>query len=256
MSKRLISWFSCGAASAVATKLAIQDFGADAVEVIRQDTGSEHPDNERFMQDCEEWFGKKVRVVRSEKYASTWEVFEARKYLAGVAGAPCTSELKRIPAEKCIDFGVNQQTEIFGYTAEERERFGKWMENNNERIAVAPLIERGLTKDDCIGMIDRAGIEIPEMYKLGYRNNNCIGCVKGGAGYWNHIRQDFPDEFNRMSKLERKFNAAINKKYEGEDRVRVFLDELPEDMGDFATEASISCGLFCMAESETLGAEQ
>ena len=24
------------------------------------------------------------------------------------------------------------------------------------------------------------GIEIPVMYRLGYNNNNCVGCVKGG----------------------------------------------------------------------------
>ena len=31
------------------------------------------------------------------------------------------------------------------------------------------------------------------MYDLGYPNNNCIGCIKGGMGYWNRIRKDFPD---------------------------------------------------------------
>ena len=35
----------------------------------------------------------------------------------------------------------------------------------------------------------------PLMYDLGYPNNNCIGCVKGGMGYWNHIRKDFPEVF-------------------------------------------------------------
>ena len=40
------------------------------------------------------------------------------------------------------------------------------------------------------------------MYKLGYNNNNCIGCVKGGQAYWNKIRIDFPETFNKMAKLE------------------------------------------------------
>lgn len=35
------------------------------------------------------------------------------------------------------------------------------------------------------------------MYDLGYANNNCIGCVKGGIGYWNKIRIDFPEESDR-----------------------------------------------------------
>ena len=49
------------------------------------------------------------------------------------------------------------------------------------------------------------------MYKLGYNNNNCIGCVKGGIGYWNKIRVDFPAEFDRMAELERKIGHAVLK---------------------------------------------
>jgi len=41
------------------------------------------------------------------------------------------------------------------------------------------LIDNDLSKENCLAIIDRAGIEIPMMYKLGYNNNNCIGCVKG-----------------------------------------------------------------------------
>jgi hypothetical protein len=51
---RVVSWFSCGAASAVATKLALRD-SPDAV-VAYCETGAEHPDNERFLADCERWF--------------------------------------------------------------------------------------------------------------------------------------------------------------------------------------------------------
>ena len=54
-SGRILAQFSCGAASAVATKLAIEKYG-DAVEIYYCDTGSEHPDNERFLQSCEVWF--------------------------------------------------------------------------------------------------------------------------------------------------------------------------------------------------------
>ncbi len=57
-------------------------------------------------------------------------------------------------------------------------------------------------------MIERAGIELPAMYKLGYRNNNCIGCPKGGMGYWNKIRVDFPEVFERMAALQRELGPG------------------------------------------------
>jgi 3'-phosphoadenosine 5'-phosphosulfate sulfotransferase (PAPS reductase)/FAD synthetase len=94
---KIVCWFSCGAASAVATKLALAEH-PDAV-VAYQDTGMEHPDNVRFLKDCEAWFGKEVKVLKSERYQDAWEVWEHRRYLAGVAGAPCTGELKRKVAE-------------------------------------------------------------------------------------------------------------------------------------------------------------
>lgn len=248
MSKRTVCWFSCGAASAVATKLALQE-DPNAV-IAYQDTGSEHPDNERFRADCEAWFGKSVIVLKSEKFADIWEVFEARKYLVGVAGAPCTSELKRRVAEDFLDHGNDR--EVFGYTVEEAGRIARWKANNPERDMWPILIERGLTKADCLGMVDRAGIALPTMYRLGYKNNNCTACVKGQAGYWNKIRVDFPENFDRMSKLERKLDAAINKRYEGTKRIRIFLDELPPTMGDYPTEEPIACGLFCMDAADQM----
>lgn len=48
---RTLVWFSCGAASAVAAKLAVQKYGA-ACEVVYCDTlSTEHPDNGRFLTD-------------------------------------------------------------------------------------------------------------------------------------------------------------------------------------------------------------
>jgi 3'-phosphoadenosine 5'-phosphosulfate sulfotransferase (PAPS reductase)/FAD synthetase len=89
---RVVCWFSCGAASAVATKLAVEKY-AD-VKIVYCDTGAEHEDNKRFMADCEKWFNQKITVLKSEKYADTWDVFEKTKYLVGVGGARCTTELK------------------------------------------------------------------------------------------------------------------------------------------------------------------
>jgi 3'-phosphoadenosine 5'-phosphosulfate sulfotransferase (PAPS reductase)/FAD synthetase len=86
MSNRVISWFSCGAASAVATKLAIAE-SKTSVEVVYCHVKEEHPDNLRFMKDCEKWFGQPIKVIQNEKYnGSIYEVFEKRKYIVGVGG--------------------------------------------------------------------------------------------------------------------------------------------------------------------------
>lgn len=252
MSKKYIAWFSCGAASATATKLALHDYGIDSVRILYQETGSEHPDNARFLADCERWFGKQIERHKSADYTDIWDVFQRTRWLVGPAGARCTSELKRKVAEQAISWGRNQEWEVFGYTVDEAARVERFKKNNNERKILTPLIDRGFSKDDCLGFIDRAGIEIPAMYRLGYQNNNCIGCVKGQQGYWNKIRQDFPEVYDRMAKVERDIGAAINKRYEGSKRIPVYLDELPPDAGRNIPEPSIQCGIICMSEYDDI----
>jgi hypothetical protein len=86
------------------------------------------------------------------------------------------------------------------------------------------------------------------MYDLGYNNNNCVGCVKGGMGYWNKIRQDFPAVFDARAKLERDIGYSILKD--------CFLDELDPSRGRMSDEILEDCGIYCMiAENELKGGE-
>jgi len=241
--RRIVCSFSCGATSAVATKLALEKY--PFAEVIYMDTGSEHSDNKRFMADCERWFfgdrPRRITVLRSSKYEDIWEVFDKTRWLVGVKGARCTTELKKLPRR---EFEKPGDLMVLGYDATETKRAEKFRANNPEFGLWCPLIEAGITKEMAIGMLLYAGIELPAMYRLGFRNNNCIGCVKGQAGYWNKIRVEFPKTFERMAKLERKLNTAICKTEAGGVRKKIFLDELDPSAGKYE-DLDIKCGLTC-----------
>lgn len=192
MGERIVCQFSCGAASAVATKLALAQYGADA-QIVNAFLMEEHEDNRRFAAECESWFGRPINVLRDEKYgASTIQVFKRRQYMMGPYGAPCTSVLKR---ELLRTWEQPGDVLVFGFTVEEEERLDDFRERYPDRPAIAPLIDAQLSKEDCKAMVQRAGIALPMMYLLGYDNANCIGCVKGGEGYWRAIREDFPAQF-------------------------------------------------------------
>ena len=251
---RILAQFSCGAASAVATKLALAEHGA-AVHILNAFIQEEHPDNRRFADDCERWFGRPITTVRDTKYdASAINVFERVGYIKGRNGAACTSRIKR---------GLLREYErpgdvlVLGYTAEEQHRLDDWREQWPDRPIIAPLIDRGLTKEDCKAMVMRAGIELPAMYRLGYDNANCIGCVKGGHGYFRAIREDFPDQFNRLAQAEDKVfslhgqEALILRHRSGPLAGQRFrLRELPAGKAHRG-EPLPSCGLFCeLAEQE------
>jgi hypothetical protein len=228
----IVCWWSGGITSAVACKKAIERW--DAVPVYIE-TGAHHPDTIRFKKDCEQWYGKEIITIQTTAYADHFDVIEKDRYINGPTGARCTMMLKRRVREKW------EKTQditgyVWGFEAGPKE------EGRADRIKTAqpkyahyfPLIEEGLSKPDCISIVQQLGIEIPTMYKLGFNNNNCIGCVKGGMAYWNMIRKHFPDHFNRMAKLERELGRSSMSKY--------FLDELPEDAGRGTPPLVQECG--------------
>lgn len=229
--------------SAVACKLAVDRFG-DAVELVYIETGQEHSDSERFRNDCEQWIGKEIKILRSTKYSSPLDVAEKRGILNSPKGAPCTMFLKKKVRQEYQD-QYKTPIHIFGfeYTKKEVNRAYRWMQQHSEHVYF-PLIENHLTKRDCAMIIQAAGIEIPAMYKLGYNNNNCIGCFKGGMGYWNKIRVDFPEIFEKTAALERKLGNTCLKK----DKKKLFLDDLDPTAGRHSDFELPDCGLFCDLE--------
>lgn len=238
---RRISWFSCGAASAIATKLSKPDV------IAYCETGSEDADNERFLRDCEEWFGQAVTRLKSDSYQSTWDVWETRKYISGIAGAPCTSELKVRPR---LDFQRDSDVHIFGYTEDWRDvaRAQSLNEHWPDLATEFPLIDRGLNKAATLAMLKRAGIDPPRTYEMGFPNANCIPCCKATSpNYWSLVRREFPDEFNRMALLSRSLGARLARV----DNERVFIDEVPIETP--VTEAvSPDCDFLCSIAEQDL----
>ena len=133
---RVLCWFSCGAASAVAAKLALTDYADNEVQILYTDPGSEHPDNKRFLDECQGWFGQDIITLKSEEYKNTWAVWEKRKYMAGIEGAPCTQLLKKSLRQKYEDF---DDIQVFGYTQEEVRRADRFRANFPEVMLDSPL---------------------------------------------------------------------------------------------------------------------
>lgn len=241
---RLICWYSAGAASAVATKLLLSE-NPNGVEVVYCDTASEHDDNARFIADCEAWFGQPVVRIKSRSFSSTWDVWEKTGWLAGIDGARCTGELKKIPR---FEYQKPWDLHAFGYTADAADvgRFVKFQENFPELSVRAPLIERGITKAGCLGFLQSAGIALPAMYALGFHNNNCIPCVKATSpDYWSLVRKAFPEKFERMAKLSRDLNVRLTRIKD----VRCFIDEIPADWPT-TNPIAPSCDFLCQIAFE------
>jgi len=244
--ERYVCQFSCGAASAVATKWVLANRPDSEILIVNAFVQEEDADNRRFLADCEKWFGRPVLVLRDEKYgASTDEVWRRKRFIKGEHGAPCSLELKR----KLLN-AISQPEDIsvIGFTRGEEDRLVELQEHFPETNWFAPCIEQGLSHDDCLAIVDRAGIVLPLMYRKGYANANCVGCPKGGQAYWQNIREDFPNRFVQIQAIQEEIGPGANflafrsGPRKGE---RMSLAELPAGRGDMKQEPNFHCSFFC-----------
>jgi hypothetical protein len=233
MTTKKVAWFSCGVSSAVAIKLAIDDID----EIVYTHIDDQHPDSMRFLHDCEEWFGREITVMQSP-YKNVEAACMSLSFIRQARGAnQCTKVLKkRVRKEWEASQGV-PLVYYWGLDFDETGRADRLFDSMPEFGHVFPLIERKITKKISHEILRASGIKRPAMYDLGYHNNNCIGCVKGGMGYWNKIRVDFPEVFEARAKLERLLGSHCLS--------GCYLDELDPEAGRHAGPIVGSCGIMC-----------
>jgi hypothetical protein len=206
------------------------------------------------MRDVANWLGVDVTVLQSEKYANVDDVIDRTAYMVGPSGARCTTELKKKVRQ---GFERSDDVQVFGFTADKREikRAANFREANPEVNLSTPLIDAGLTKDDCHRILAEAQIRPHAMYELGFPNANCIGCVKAASPeYWALTRQHFPDVFATRAAQERKLGISIIRPEQRilgrRVKLRLFLDELPETDTQLTipTSDQWDCGVLCPAD--------
>lgn len=227
-----VTWFSCGVSSAVAALLSPDS------HLVRIRIDDEHEDSDRFCAEVETHLGRKVDVLQSP-YLSVEQVVRSTRYINGPAGAACTRLLKRRVRQEWESIHPGPHEYIWGFDATETKRLDMMREREPGHMHSAPLIDAWLTKEEAHGLFAREFkcIARPAMYDLGYRNNNCVGCVKGGMGYWNKIRIDFPEVFAARAKLEREIGRqCIN---------GTWLDELDPAIGRNEP-IGATCGIACL----------
>ena len=241
MKTKTISWFSAGVSSAVATKMIIDEID----EIIYTHIDDQHPDTMRFVKDCEAWFGKPITILQSD-FKTVENVLRMKGFVNSPRGAPCTGVLKRAMRHQWETLHAMKQLRyVWGLDIEETKprpprnmsRKDVILESMPYDLHVFPLIDRNMTKTQAHKVLNASGIKRPAMYDLGYHNNNCVGCVKGSAGYWNKIRVDFPEVFEARAKMERLIGGSILN--------GVYLDELDPEAGRKQGPIVDDCGIMC-----------
>jgi hypothetical protein len=226
-----VAWFSAGVSSFVAALFSKPD------KIIYIDIDDQHPDSMRFVEDCERVLGHEIEILKSP-YGSVENAILAAGFIRRARSAcKCTDYLKKRVRKEWELQQAEPLTYVWGMDCAERGRADAIIETMTNMEHEFPLIDLGLEKQEAHAICEDLGVKRPLMYDLGYNNNNCIGCVKGGMGYWNKIRVDFPDVFESRAKLERRVNSRCLKD--------CFLDELEPGRGRMSEEILPECGIFC-----------
>lgn len=224
-----VAWFSAGVSSAVAAKMSNPD------RVIYIDILDQHPDTYRFIADCERWLETKIERLQStlltvENACLSFGFIKG--YRGGVA---CTSRLKQRVRKEWEYSNPGRHIYVWGFDCNEAQRAERLVKAMPHFDHEFPILK--YTKSEVHGILEHAGIKRPAMYDLGYNNNNCIGCLRGGMAYWNKIRRDFPEVFSSRSTMERRIGAHILKE--------CYLDELDPNRGREVRDIIPDCGIFC-----------
>ncbi len=209
----VLTWWSGGIRSAVTCKLCIDWFGIENVRIVFIDTKNEDDDTYRFKTDCEKWYGCTIETISSDEYDDIEDVWFDSLSLGLAKGAKC-SEVLKIKVRQQFTKKVKFSHQAFGYDNGEVSRANDMKNNNPHLRPIFPLLMVWMNKYECIKYVQNANslflsIEVPQTYKLGLENNNCFktGCVQGGIGYWQWMRDNQPDKFDKMAEREHRITA-------------------------------------------------
>lgn len=208
-----IVFYSGGIGSWYAAKRVIDKYGTENVILLFSDTLIEDEDLYRFLDETSNDFG--VKITRIEDGRTPWEVFKDVRWLGNSRLAQCSHLLKQKTAEKWVkdNFQPDECVLYLGIDWTEEHRTKSPVKNWSPYKVEFPMCEEPyLTKEEMLNELDRKGIEIPRLYKMGFSHNNCGGmCVRAGQAHFINLLKTMPDRFEWLEKYEKEMQEYLDR---------------------------------------------
>jgi len=192
----------------------IERHGKEGVLLLFADTTIEDEDLYRFVEESVKFLDVPLKTLCDGR--TPWEVCRDVKFIANSRIDPCSRVLKREllnswrddncdPAETVIHFGMDW-TELHRL-----ERLRKLDKRWDFRGYMTE--EPYLDKSDMIAEVERLGLEVPRLYKLGFAHNNCGGfCFKSGQAQFKLLLETMPERYAEHEEEERRLSGEVNAK--------------------------------------------
>ena len=204
----------------------------------------EHADNRRFLRTARSglsiqsrFYGMRNTRVRARGLAQG-ALYEIRP-LGTVLDAPETRGYRGgVPAKR------PSRIRLHGG----RGRLAACRVTHDRQWRFGPADLPWLSHADCLAIVERAAIQLPAIYGLGFNNANCIACCKGGEGYWNHTRDVFPADFAEVVQIQESIGPGAYSFLNRKTDERFGLNNLIPGTG--GTMSSCRPALFVCADAE------
>ena len=204
--------FSGGLCSFHAAHRVLQEQNREKVTLLFCDTGIEHADLYRFLDDACRALNHPVTRI---SYGMTpWELFHSQGMIGNTRADLCSRILKRELADKWVKENCAPNPVLyFGFDFTEAHRLEGVTRSKPWATCKAPLISPPfMWKADMEQAARDMGVEPSESYKQGFTHDNCGGfCIKAGQAHYAKLLHQRPDVYAFNEQQERKFREDKGK---------------------------------------------
>lgn len=212
---KVIVTVSGGLASAWCADWALKNYPKEDVVLYFNDTKWEHPDLYRFLDDLSKYLDHPI--ISDSDGRTPDQLFRDNNALANNRMPFCSRILK---AERLQKYYKDGDVLLFGINSYEPQRAQRLI-GVYQMVAVKrraypklrfPLIENNISDTELVAFFIEAGIEIPELYKLGFAHNNCAGgCVRAGKRSWKLLLEKLPEVYSAREAIEEELRNKTGK---------------------------------------------
>ena len=215
-----------GGVNTVALMIVLVQEGLPLDEVVFADTGGEAPETYQYLEIVSGYLQEHkiaFRVV-SKKARDLLGTCWHREVIPSVMWRWCTRDYKVKPIHayyRSLNAHVNQ---YMGIAFDEIDRM---KDSRVEYVTnLFPLIDRRMTREQCVEVIEKAGLPVPV-------KSGCYFCPFNSMGRWEWLLEDHPDLFQKAIDLEEHSKHFPNQRLTDQvyrNRAKITLRELGEMM--------------------------
>ncbi len=192
------------------------------------DTGWEHPLTYDYLDYLEEFFGKKIRRIKSEQYVGFEDMCIKKKMIPNRVKRFCTQKLKLLPSQAFIKSWFAKGYTVVNVTGVRRDESAKrsgeqrWkfsffsgasdvtktnIKNGIGCIVFQPIVYWSV--HDVYAYADQVGVKLNPLYYMGFSRVGCYPCINANVG---EIGLLDAERVQRIKELEDAVSDASGKK--------------------------------------------